>query len=223
MKVVAVFIASDENEYYKSAQVLCRKWIHNHPDVTSFFVKTHHRTGIVLNDDVFTTHLEGEESVSNIIIKTIECMRVLLGPEFEWDFLLRTNLSSIFHWGRTLQLLSENSSFDVIAKVVDSTFPTGCGMFLSRHAVRCIVQKWDETGLRVGYDDCIIGDLLKLSGFPVSSWKNVEYHMTDPSTEIDHHSFHRRCKLSCENDDRVLRELPMIHKWVDAWYPGPTP
>ena len=225
--IAAIFIASDTTAHYREAQNVCRSYMHRHPNVRSVFAKmttSTHPAADVLEGDVFTCTVPFVEDASNMLAKSIQCMR-MLQRDAGWDYVLRTNLSSIFHWERTLAMLAENSTHDVIASIVyggTDGFPTGCGMFLSRRAVAHILDAWDKLEhpiLTTLLDDEYIGVLLRSEGASPLSWQHVDYHMTTPLTEIDSVSFHRRCKqIGMCAEERLAIEIPMMRTWIEAWY-----
>jgi len=222
MKIIVGAIASD-GVYYNEAQSIWRQFMDVHPSVTSFFIKgTSEGT---TKEDLQTFTCDIPETFENIFKKTIEFMKFALMHNNEWVFLLRTNVSSLFHWDNVLAMLEENAEYDVVANKKYHgyiCFPTGCGMFLSRKVVEAICNVPEEqldTLAKRYNDDVILGILIQTLGF-ASNFKDVGYNHIHETTLIDSTSCHLRCRIDNATDEtRRQIEIPMMHKWIQHWYP----
>lgn len=215
MKLIVGIIAHDADEYVRRSQVLSR-WSYRNTE--SYFIKFgSDSTEKIVGTTYYAPGLY-PETVETAIIKVLYFMKYALTKE--WDFMLRTNLSSIFHWERVFEMLNTNNSFPVIGNIVSNEFVTGCGMFLSRKVVQALVDLWSaDENIELTYDDVLIGRMIQKCGFPVSTWKHTTYLHTNPSTDLhesDSH-FHIRSKLGVDVDMRVRQEIPMMQKFVNYW------
>lgn len=215
MKLIVGIIAHDADEYVRCSQEISR-WAYRNTE--SYFIKFGTEPNEKVTTDTYYAPGLHPETVETAIIKVLYFMRYALTKE--WDFMLRTNLSSTFHWERVFQMLTENKSHDVIGNIVQNEFVTGCGMFLSRKVVQALVDLWTAgEPIELTYDDVIIGRMIQKCGFPVSSWKHTTYLHTRPHMDVreaDSH-FHIRSKLGTDVAMRVRDEIPMIQKFVDYW------
>ena len=229
MKLVVGVISTDCNDYEIKAQSVWKKYMHMNPNVIAYFLKFDNtKPNNSFIEDTFYCHANDQkETIETMVHKSLEFMKIMLEDD-SWDYILRTNLSSVFNWDRVLSFLSKYNNFDVIANKVTPPFPnawpvsaipTGCGMFLSRKAVNGIVTEWlkDPNLSNFIYpDDVMIGILLGRSGFNVLA--NYNYEMILPYMGVNHRYFHLRCKMFNEPIHRVQHEIPMMEKWIEAWY-----
>jgi hypothetical protein len=214
MKLIVGIIAHDADEYVRQAQQISR-W--SYRDTESYYIKFGSESVEKITPGTYYAPALHEETVETAIIKVLHFMKYALTRE--WDFMLRTNLSSVFHWGRAFEMLDQyGKSHDVIGNIVFNDFVTGCGMFLSRSVVKGIVDLWLKgEHIELNYDDVVLGRLIKKSGFPMSTWKHTEYLMVKPMMDVrtaDNY-FHLRCKLTTDVPTRVLYEIPMMKKFVE--------
>ena len=229
MRLVVGIIASDNDEYQVKAQKVWKKYMNKNENIQSYFLKINNtKPDLNFDEETFSCQSEFEnENTHNMVIKTLKFMQVMLEKD-TWDYMLRTNLSSVFKWDTVLSLLHQNQHFDVIANNVPPPYPnawpvpiipTGCGMFLSRKAVQGVVDEWIKDPQLLNYqhpDDVMIGILLGRAGFHTIA--NYNYEIVLPYMEVNNNFFHLRCKMFNEPILRVLHELPMMKKWIKSWY-----
>ena len=115
MKLVVGVIATD-CDYQINAQLVWKQYMHKNPNIKVYFLKfDNSKPDKSFGDDTFYCHSNsGKETIETMVTKSLEFMKVMLEDD-SWDYILRTNLSSVFHWDRVLSLLSQNNHFDVIA------------------------------------------------------------------------------------------------------------
>lgn len=223
MKIIVGVIASP-GEYYDQAEIIWRSYMNCNSNVKSYFIKTD-KTDAILENDVNTFVCKNtNESIDNLLKKTIHFMKWALESDLEWSYLLRTNLSSLFHWENVLKTLNENSEYDIIASKENYgtiSFPSGCGMFLSRKLVKeiCYISETLLT-LKNYNDDVVLGIAITQLGYNYNNWKNIRYNHITNDTNLETKSMHLRCKI--ENTDmntRKTKEIPMMYKWIRYWYP----
>lgn len=229
MKLVVGIIATDADHYQTQAQELWKKYMHKNENVASYFLKfDDSKPDRHFDQETFSCLSEdSSENIRSMVVKSLKFMEVMLKKD-SWDYMLRTNLSSVFNWNLVLNMLQQNQHFDVIANNVLPPYPnawpvpiipTGCGMFLSRRAVNGIVDEWkkDPSLLNFMYpDDVMIGILLGRAGFHTIA--NYNYETVLPYMDPNTYFFHLRCKMFNEPFLRVLHELPMMEKWIAKWY-----
>ena len=233
IKLLVGIIATDSNDYEISAQNnIWKTYMNIHPNVRSFFLKfaTTTTTSITTTNDTFYCPVPSQAQENNNIsvLKTLEFMKYMLQYDDSWDYMLRTNLSSLFHWDRVISLISQNTRFDVIANNVLPPYPnawpvpvipSGCGMFLSRKAVRSVVDEWYKDpvlSLYIHPEDVTIGILLGRAGY--DTIVNYHYEVVLPYMEPNDRFFHLRTKMFDDTKDRVDHEIPMMKKWIQYWY-----
>ena len=205
MKLIVGILATDDNDYEIGAQQAWKKYMH-------------------FNEETFSCL---SQHPFEMVLKSLKFMEVILKKD-SWDYMLRTNLSSVFNWNIVLNMLEQNKCYDVIANNGSPTFfnpspitsiPNGNGIFLSRRAVTGIVQEWkkDTSLLNFTYpENVMIGVLLDRAGF--QNIANYNYETVLPYMNTNKHFFHIRCKIFNDPLLRVIHELPLMDKWITTWY-----
>ncbi len=170
LKVLVLVIASDQLPVYTKLQERWRSYMHYDPDhVSVYFLKSDptlstntHINGDIIwakTDDGWAPHSAG------IANKTILAFEAMLPRLDEFDFVVRTNLSSFYHFPRLLTFLDSlpklkcYSGFTAYAK--GTTFCSGAGFILSCDLVRAIVaQKHLLMDHKTIEDDIIFGTFI---------------------------------------------------------------
>jgi hypothetical protein len=188
----------------------------HHPDI-----ETYHYFGGSVNQshDKDNIYLRCPEDYYSLGIRTLECFDYCL-RNFEFDFLLRTNISSYIHKYNLMLWLANKPRENFYSGVVGEyghgassiKFASGAGIFMSRDIVEKIVKQADliDTSL---IDDVAIGKLL--SDTKITPAVRIDLHCEHQNLNFDLSSFHFRCK--CEQD-RTTDSLVMqaIH---NKFYP----
>jgi beta-1,4-mannosyl-glycoprotein beta-1,4-N-acetylglucosaminyltransferase len=113
-KVIVLIIASREPSYDRFTEYW-REYMNSRDDIYSFFIysdSTIKYDFVVTRDTI--THKSLECNVPGIFLKTTASMN-LCERIFEYDYLLRTNLSSFFHFPRMLSYLEKQPKTGFVA------------------------------------------------------------------------------------------------------------
>jgi hypothetical protein len=166
-KVLLLIIASDE-PIYDELQRLWKSYMHlDREHVEAYFIKAdpNLQQPYEIRDDVLWTKTD-ESWIPGILNKTIlsfECMLPRIINEF--DYVVRTNLSSFYIFPRLLKFLEhlpKNGCYSSVrTQGPDVYFGSGCGFILSPDVVELLVEKKRELFDSVYHaDDVVIGDYL---------------------------------------------------------------
>lgn len=97
--ILVLIISSDGLPHYKKNRDVWRLYMNLYPHIHCYFIENstdETRTYPCIQED--TLYLKGEESFENILGKTLNGMEYLLGSD-HYDFIVRTNLSSVWCFG----------------------------------------------------------------------------------------------------------------------------
>lgn len=107
MKLLILSIYSRNSCYDKMLEVQ-RKYIHNYKDVDSYFIQSSNKYNeeiYVKNDMIY---IRGVEDYSTILDKSLKAMKFLKEKNNkDYDFIIRTNISTIFNIPKLINLLNE--------------------------------------------------------------------------------------------------------------------
>ena len=176
LKVLVLIIASEDRPVYPILQQMWRSYMHSDPDhFECYLIKGNDRLegDSWLEGDVLWTKT-AESYVPGILNKTILSMEALMPRVDEFDYLLRTNLSSFYIFPRFLEFLKNlprekcYSAFVGYLNGGAEPFGAGAGFIVSRDVVKLMVQKKGELIGNISQaDDVVIARFLRKEGLPL--------------------------------------------------------
>jgi len=208
MKLVILILANDNNTYLPM-QKLWQTYMNTHPHVKSYFIKYNENLqhDIVLDND--TIFIKGRESyIPGCLDKTIKSIEYVL-KNFEFDFIFRTNMSSVVDLNILYKLLNKDIECSgVIGDCGGQKFVSGAGILISKDTCKLLVDMKSSLNYNV-LDDVSIGQFLvknninikPLTRFDVLNYYNNVNLITKDSI---HNFYHFRCKTDGNNNDTVF-------------------
>lgn len=171
LKVLILIIASDNEPRYIELQKLWRSYMHSDPEhVECYFIRGDDKLLISnfyrLEGDVLWSKTK-ESTVPGILMKTLYSFEYFQPRFNEFDFIIRTNLSSFYIFPRLLdylETLPKKGCYSGPLARFDITAASGCGIIFSPDVVELIIEHRSllMARRRVNYDDVIIWELLSL-------------------------------------------------------------
>ena len=133
-KAICLIIASHSVIYDKMAE-LWRKYMNKNPNIKSYFLYCDPN----IEADILITHdkiiYKHEENISpGILLKTFAGIHVA-NTYFSYDFILRPNISSVFHFDRLIHFLKKHPT----SKIVYT--PPSYFSFVSYDKNKCILER----------------------------------------------------------------------------------
>lgn len=167
LKVLMLVIASDNEERYIELQKLWSSYMHSDPEhVEVYFIRGDPAlaTQSEVKDDVVWSRTK-ECTVPGIVIKTLYSFEHFASRLNEFDFVIRTNLSSFYVFPRLLEYLEtlpKKGCYSGPLARYDLTAASGCGIIFSSDVVELIVKQRSYIigTARSDYDDVVIWKLL---------------------------------------------------------------
>ena len=196
IKLLVLIIASSDRPLYGELEKLWRSYMHLDPEhVKAYFLKADPTLSVdhqIIGDVCWS---KSEATVKpGILRKTLTSMEALL-PRIvkEYDYVLRTNLSSVYHFPRLLKFLQQlprnrcyygyvhyisKELVDLEQIPVSNAFSLaeGSGYILSPDVVSLLVEHkeeiWDKTW---HFDDLVFGELLHRHGIVAQSSPRMSF------------------------------------------------
>ena len=107
MKLLLLIIYS-HNKYYDKMLEYQRLYVNKHINVDAYFIQSNyeHNEPVYIDGDMI--HVRGKENHNTILYKTLYSMETLKNLyKKEYDFTIRTNISTIFNIPKLINLLNE--------------------------------------------------------------------------------------------------------------------
>jgi hypothetical protein len=216
MKLVILVIASDNLAIYAHHEACWKSYARSHPDVVVYFIRQ--------REDVDETYIDGDtiwsrgrEATERVFEKTIAAFQYL--PTSSYDFLVRTNLSSVWNFRRLIDFCRTLPTTNVFCGVIGNPGISGAGMILSPDVVTKLVANSGRVD-RGMWDDVDLGKVAELCGIP----RTRGYHFIPTSQfEIDrwwNSRYHFYLKDMRDGVRNVANELRRMRYLIRRIYPG---
>ena len=114
MKILILIIYSNHEVYEKMLEIQ-RKYVHNYENVDVYFIQSsfEYNDPVVLKNDMF--YIKGKEDYNTILYKSLTVMETLKNfYKKEYDFTIRSNISTIIDIPKMINLLSLYQEQDYI-------------------------------------------------------------------------------------------------------------
>jgi len=229
-KLLVLIIASDNFPGsnlvfpYKQMQEVWRSYMQLDPThVKAYFIRSNPDLSNDFELDGDTLWSKTEESVKpGILNKTLLSMEYFLSQqdEFEFDYVLRTNLSSFYvipKFFDFLHTLPKNRLYCASGE----GFGSGCGYLLSSDVVEMIVKHKHEIYDNIGDDDVVMAQFLFKNGIRLlPAPRNDFYSLSDwltykQQSNFDH--FHFRVK-NFIHENRATEDLTIYSELLLMYY-----
>ena len=222
MRLVVLVLANDNAEY-NEMQSLWRIYMNKHPNITSFFIKYKEDLieDVMINEDVI--FIKGKETViPGCLDKTIRSIEFLL-KNMEFDFILRTNMSSVFDLHKFYGLLNENIAYSGVVNYYNNNqnkYVSGAGILFNKKT--CIELIDSKMSLNYNIvDDVAIGELLtkkeSIIITPLTRCEAFNYkaNLELITQDIIQEYYHFRCK----SDGKHNTTIEIMKRVIGIIYP----
>ena len=161
MKILILIIDSDNLPIYSFCREIWRKYMNNFkPEINSFFIRGNHTEDVLIGDTFYCKVIDN--FYPGIIKKTIKAFEYFIN--YDYDYLLRTNLSSFYSLNNLISFLNNcpQEKYCLGAKInsYGIFYPSGCGYILSKDIIIDIVENKNKIEYNI-WDDVSIGLFLK--------------------------------------------------------------
>jgi hypothetical protein len=216
MKIWMLVISSDTFPVYARHRAVWKTYMKSHPNIDCVFLES--RPGVfvpTLSSDTLT--LRGVERYGTILRKTIEALEYFLSRR-TYDYVVRTNLSSVWDFKELLRYLETQPRERVYAGQVGVNpdtgleFASGAGILMSPDVARTLVANQQIARTLSAFDDVAIAKALGAAGLRPTPLPRIDFmslaHYDAHHDKIPDGAFHYRIKHSDLTGD--LMEEPII-------------
>jgi hypothetical protein len=219
-KLLVLIVDSDNDPIYAKLRYIWSLYMHSDPEhVEAYFIRGNPDIPAPYLIEGNTIFLQIENSrVPGIVMKTVMALEALsprIGTEF--NFVLRTNLSSFYIFDRLLKYLKRLPKTACYSGSILGPYSTsGCGFIISPDVAQIMMD--NKEFLRNSHlaDDDAIGELMHAKKIPAIFHPCKDYHVLErdwtPNDFIPPFLFQVRVK----NDVYKLRHTDdmIIYKWL---------
>ncbi len=170
-----LIISSDTELVYEKHRKVWRSYMNKNPYIESYFIQ--YRDGpSEIEGDIFW--LTGKESFQGIITKTIDSIEYFLNKD-SYDFIIRTNMSSLWNFKALLSFLEtipkEGVYCGIIGEYFKINYISGSGFIMTPDVAKILVKNRAIAEKVKIIDDVDIGYCLEQFGISRIPGKRVDF------------------------------------------------
>ena len=208
MRVLMLIISSDTDPVYDDHREVWSLYMNSNPQIECYFIQYRDGPQAIEGN---TFWLTGEESFQKIISKTLDSFNYFLNKD-SYDFIVRTNLSSVWNFKVLLEHLKtlpkENVYNGVIGYWNKNKFASGSGYILTPDVAKLLIENRELSETCPELDDVSVGVALHKLGVTPSNGMRNDSCVHDNNVKYDKNSYHYRFKNI--NGNRTVEKNDML-------------
>lgn len=212
MKVLILVVSSNTDPVYRHHKQVWQTYMRSNPDVDCYFVE-YSPVAFVPSIRGNTLVLRGTESYENIVKKTIQALEFFVSRT-TYDFVVRTNLSSVWIFPKLLAFLGAVPRSRYYGGVICThepwNFVSGAGILMSWDTCLELLRNRAVAYSAKRMDDVDIGLAMVRAGIVAQPAPRVDIHSEE---DIAKQGFHYRVRFYPERD----REPGLMHAIVKRY------
>jgi len=189
-------ISSDTEPVYEKHREVWRSYMNKNPYIESYFIQYRDGPSGIEGD---TFWLTGKESFQGIITKTIDSLKFFLNKD-SYDFIIRTNMSSLWNFKALLSFLEtlpkEGVYSGIIGNYRGTQFASGSGFIMSIDVAKLLINNRTIAESSNIIDDVDIGYTMNKLGVGIIPGKRTDFYSMEMylSHNYDSSQYHYRVK-----------------------------
>jgi hypothetical protein len=208
MKVLVLIISSNTQPIYDEHKKLWLSYMNSNPQLECYFIQYRDGSQQIEGN---TFWLRGNESYPGILIKTLDTLDFFLKKD-KYDFIFRTNLSSVLNFNQLLKHLEtlpkEKVYNGFIGKHINIPFVSGSGIIMSSDVAKLLVENRKMAESVKIIDDVDIGHTLSKCNIPLTLGKRCD--------DLKYYDdvYHYRCK----HRSNIQLEIDIMKRIISKIY-----
>ena len=218
MKFLVLILTSD-SEIYRVYQQLWSKYMNLNPDIHCYFYKADPTLDVPIRKIGNNILVRMEENWDTIYPKTLEVFKYLHDTFDNYDYILRTNMSSFFRFDKYLEACKTFPTKNFCYAIVgiyhqdgNQKFPSGAAITMTPDVARLIAT---HPPTPVCLDDVSIGKTLLLNGIVLTPACRYDIKIGEDVDAINTDIYHFRVCTTDRSHDLVVYEK-LIQKYYGS-------
>jgi len=217
--MLVILILANDDRLYPQMQERWRSYMHLHPRIKSYFIKLRPQAPAEIVGD--TIYVQGDESyVPGCLLKTIKSIEHLLTVNEPFQFVFRTNLSSVVELNALYHVCTQDNvdCAGVIGYLHNQAFLSGAGMLLSRKVCQDLVCNQSTLEYRV-IDDVSIGEFLRRKQYSMTPLRRLDVCCYEHSPQdINAHMLSSHYHFRCKSETDQARTIVLMDRVIGFLY-----
>lgn len=215
MKLVVLVIASDNLPIYAEHVKCWRQYATSTPNITVYFVRQREDVDTPYFDDD-TIWTPGKECLERIFDKTIDAFKLI--PMASYDYIVRTNLSSVWNFQSLVEFCQTLPKHNVFCGVLGNPGISGAGMILSPDIIPKFIEHSHEIE-RGQWDDIDFGRLAIQCGIPSTQGYRYDPRSREDVEKCWNQGYHFYLKDMRTGTRNIENELDVMRYLIAKLYP----
>jgi hypothetical protein len=205
--LVLMLVIYNPSPLYDAQRDFWRQYMNSSPNILCYFITYSAISEITLDGD--TLYIPGQESYDGIIDKTLIALEYFLERK-SYDFIIRTNISSIWDHQHLTRYLKKSSRTGLYCGLLGGTresvsWVSGSGIILTPDICKKLIDARELVlSFRV-IDDVDIGYTFEKLGIPITF--GSRYDIYNDKSEIPKGFYHYRVRLLPQPEDVINRTI----------------
>jgi hypothetical protein len=217
-KVLVLIIANDDKDYYLAEQKIWRSYMHlDREHVEAYFIKGTpdlEQPYLIFEDEILSKMTENY--IPGILNKTILSMEAMLSRLDEFDYVLRTNLSSFYYFPKLLDFLKTLPPTKCYTASVGThngkSFGSGAGFILSIDLVKMLIDHKEKLLDNTSYpDDVVIGHFFTQRNIRIIPAKRLDFPSRSAFIKHRNRNLSKHYHFRLKHDQEHLRNTEEIY------------
>ena len=219
MKVLILIISNETYQVYIKHKQIWLKYMNLDPIFDCFFIEYHPEKGNIIEGN--TIFIKGNESFHpGIREKTIDCFDYFLKCDTKYDYIIRTNLSSLWNFKSLLTHLKTLPKEGVYAGVIGNAgtkclvnYASGSGIIMTPDIVNIIIQNRHICNEMNFIDDVDFGYLLHTFNIFPTPIGRVDIYNDDMLHSFQYNSdvYHYRIKYEGDRNGENEASIKILN------------
>ena len=215
MKVLMLILSSPSlHPVYASLKEVWASYMNANSAINSFFIEYHPEKNMAVEGN--TIYIKGRESYHpGCREKTIDALKFFLNGDVKYDYIIRTNISSLWNFTALLKYLETLPKINVYSGIIgkhrSQRFVSGSGFIMSPDVASRVVDNRAMMNRSNVLDDVDIGFMMEHKKIPFTAGNRYDIYSMDMfnSYVFDNSVYHYRIKWS---NTAMRHEEPIVMK-----------
>jgi hypothetical protein len=209
---VLMLVIYNPSPLYDSQRDFWRRYMNSSPHISCYFIVNSNVPEITLDGD--TLRIPGTESYEGIMKKTLDSLEYFLGHD-TYNFIVRTNISSIWDYPKLLTYLQTLPTSNVYAGLPGGTreqmsWVSGSGIVMTPDVCQKLLDARELVLSSAIIDDVVIGYTFERIGVPLTLGERFDVY--DDTINIPAGFYHYRVRLLPQPENFIHRTIECMHR-----------
>lgn len=217
--ILIILILANDTDMYLKMQEKWKYYMNKHSFIKSYFIKYKDdlQENIIQTED--TIYIKGTETlIPGCLDKTIKSIEYLLN-KFDFDFIFRTNMSSVIDLNKLYNLIDNNIECGgIIGNCNGQQFISGAGILMNKKICQLLINNKNYLNYNI-IDDVAIGKFFTDKNVKIKELTRFEAYNYENNIElIKKENIKNYYHFRCKSDFEPNKTIKLMEKIIQLIY-----